>query len=329
MSTQIKPEISVIMPVFNGEKYISSAIISVLNQSFKNFEFIIVDDGSNDKTEEIVKSFSSDERVKYFYQTNAGPSVARNTGIALSQGDYIAFIDSDDLWFHKKLELQLHALKQNPKAGLSFGWVKYIDENNRTIGRKEYKINNDYYKNLILGNYVDNGSVPLIKKECFNKIGYFNPNLFVSEDWDIWIRIAREYDLVGVNDYLVQYRIYSISLSKNYKKMLESLLNILDREFKTPVFPINNIKRKAYAYRYFYSLGVARNLLEYKDAFKYLFKAISIYPELLLEKDKFNGILKLIIMRLLPQRLIKPIRQYFKNIIIALNNKEKSLNSLI
>jgi glycosyltransferase involved in cell wall biosynthesis len=326
MNTKIRPEISVIMPVLNGEQFIHPAILSVLNQSFKNFELIIIDDGSTDNTAEIVKSYSFDERVKYFYQDNTGLSGARNTGISLSQGDYVAFIDCDDIWYPKKIELQLKSMKKNPKAGLSFGWISYIDERDRFIGYKEYRIYNNFYENLILGNYVDNGSVPLIKRECFDKIGYFDPTI-AGEDWDMWIRIAREYEFVCVNDYLVKYRIYSFSMSKNYKKMIEGLLTILNREFLYPAFPINNIKRKAYAYRYFYSFGVARNLLEYKDAIKYLFKALSLYPELLLEGEKLNGIFKLLIMSLLPRPLLYALRQYFKNMLIMYHNKDKKTSS--
>lgn len=321
MINQKKAIISVIMPVYNGEQYIEAAIQSVLAQSYSGFEFIIIDDGSIDNTATLVKKYLSDKRIRYYYQSNAGISEARNKGLELSLCEYVAFIDCDDVWMPQKLELQLEALINAPDIALIYNNVTYIDEEDRIIGHQKYSVQENFYKEMLLQNYVDNGSVPLIKKECFDKVGYFNPNIS-GEDWDMWIRIAKEYKLLGINEYLVKYRIYPKSMSKNYKKMIEGLIWILDREFKDAPVQIWDIKNKAYAYRYFYSFGVARNLLQNKDAFQYLVTALKVYPNLLLEKDKISGILKFIIMLILPKQILLPLRQNFKTLLSMLKRKE-------
>ncbi len=122
--------ISVRIPVFNGEKTIKETIDSILNQFFQNIELIIIDDGSKDKTLEIIKNIS-DSRIKVFSYPNAGLSASRNRGISLAKGELISFIDADDLWTPDKLQAQWQALQENPQAAVAYSWTDYIDESSK------------------------------------------------------------------------------------------------------------------------------------------------------------------------------------------------------
>lgn len=304
-----KPEISIIIPVYNGEKYLKDTIVSVLNQTYRNYELIIVDDGSTDNTKNIIDSFN-DPRIQYHYQKNSGISASRNVGIDLAQGEFIAFLDADDIWLPFKLELQADVIRKEPDIGLVFGWVYYMDTKSNIVGEKKYNITDDFYMNLLLGNFVDNGSVPLIRKECFEKVGKFD--FLPAEDWDMWIRIAREYKFGYVNDYLAIYRINYDGLSKEYKKMERGLFKILDREFSSKNSELNCIKFKAYSYRFHYLSRICRSLMRNKDALLYMVKAIAFYPPILLNKSRNMELIKLLSAVLMPKFLFIKMRNLFR-----------------
>ena len=305
------PEVSVIIPLYNEEKYVDDAINSVLNQTYQDFEIIVVDDESTDNSRLVIKNFN-DPRIKYFYKKNSGPNLSRNYGIERAQGELIAFLDADDIWTPHKLEIQVKKIKEDPNIGLVFGWVYYIDSNSNLTGQTRYDIDKDYYINILLGNYVDNGSTPLIRKTCFDKVGFFK-NMQPAGDWDMWIRIAKEYDFANVKDYIAMYRIHSQGISKKYKKMEKHLFQILDREFNTNDPKLLSIKQKAYSYRYKYLSGVCRNLLQNKDALSYIIKAIKTYPPLLFEKATFREIFKLFVVVSIPKPFIQFVKDFFNS----------------
>ena len=155
--------ISVIIPVFNGEQTIEETINSILDQTFQDIEIIIINDGSTDATLEIVENIS-DSRIKIFSYPNAGLSASRNRGIDRAKGEYISFIDADDLWTPDKLELQWQALQKNPQAAVAYSWTDYIDESSKFIksGRR-ITINGDAFSKLLITNFLENGSNPLIR----------------------------------------------------------------------------------------------------------------------------------------------------------------------
>src|SRR5919202_991349 len=129
--------ISVIIPVYNGEKTIQETIESVLKQTFSNFELIVIDDGSQDSTLQIVSTIQ-DTRLKIFSYSNAGVSTSRNRGLSHATGEFISFIDADDLWTLDKLESQLKALQENPNAAVAYSWTNWIDRSNQLLGRGSY-----------------------------------------------------------------------------------------------------------------------------------------------------------------------------------------------
>src|SRR6478672_10157769 len=180
------PLISVIIPVFNGEKTIYETVQSVLNQTFKNIEVIIINDGSQDKTLKIVESIQ-DNRLKIFSYANAGLAASRNRGINLASGEYISFIDADDLWVPDKLEAQLKALQTNPEAVIAYSWTDYIDEDGKFLYPGSHvTLSGNVYKDLLLNNFLESGSNVLVRQQAFKEFGYFDESLTAAEDWEMW-----------------------------------------------------------------------------------------------------------------------------------------------
>lgn len=225
------PKISVIIPIYNGERTIRETIQSVLDQTFTDLEIIAIDDGSTDRTVEVVRSIK-DHRVKIFSYPNGGQAASRNRGMERASGAYFAFIDADDLWTPDKLEMQLKALEENPKAGVAYSWVDYIDGSNRYVrsgGR--LNVNGNAYGHLLLTDFLENGSNPLVRREAIEKVGNFEETLPPSEDWDLWLRLAADYDYVCVPHAQIKYRISSTSQSSNVERVEASCLRVLDRAF--------------------------------------------------------------------------------------------------
>lgn len=186
----LNPLISTIIPVYNGERYISEAINSVLQQTYNPIEIIVIDDGSTDKTAEVVKSFGS--VLKYFYQENSGTATARNSGISLAQGNFFAFLDADDLWVENKLKLQMEIFHNNPEVDLVFGQVKqfYSPELDENIKKQIY-----CNPELMTG-YIP--SAMIVKRDAFFRVGEFQSQWQQAEFPDWYIR-ATELNLKIVN----------------------------------------------------------------------------------------------------------------------------------
>lgn len=220
--------LSVVIPTYNRVDYLREAIESVLAQTYKNYEILVVDDGSTDNTRELVASYAS--RIKYIYQDNKGPSAARNNGIRNAKGNLIAFLDSDDLWHPDKLAKQVAVFVENPS--LSFLATGYGEINTKYEVIKTNVLQSSELRSLqrkeMYKNFFATSSV-MVKKTCFNKAGLFNENLHFAEDWEMWIRILKYYSFDYVPNLLVQYRVHPIkitttSVSNNitdWKKVIE------------------------------------------------------------------------------------------------------------
>ncbi len=200
-----EPKISVVIPAYNSEQTISRAIRSVLNQSVSAHEIIVVNDGSCDNTAEKVKSFG--DKVIYIEQKNAGVSVARNTGIKASTGDWIAFLDADDEWLLDKLKLQIDHIHRHPELYWTFGNFSVYFGNqkknksaheNRTVSAAiiENELTDDVFKAFEAGLFPWTGTV-VIHRSVFEKTGMFEPGMKRAQDNDLWYRIGYSYPKAG------------------------------------------------------------------------------------------------------------------------------------
>jgi glycosyltransferase involved in cell wall biosynthesis len=231
------PKVSIIIPTYNRADLMPRAVNSVLNQIFKDFELIIIDDGSTDNTKQVVDEFQKkDKRIKYIWQENSGtPSKPKNTGIKNSYGEYIAFLDSDDEWLPKKLKKQLNVFKNSKKEDLGFVGCNALIVNEKTGTETVYNmpLYNDkiFFEKLLKNNFIWSSSGALVKKEVFEKIGLFDEKLKYGEDWDMWIRIAQKYNFDFVPEVLFKYYIHSSSVTNTtpVRKKDKDLMYIFDK----------------------------------------------------------------------------------------------------
>lgn len=199
MSTKI----SVVIPSYNRAGYIEKAIDSILQQKVENLEIILIDDGSTDDTRELVQN-KYGNKVQYFYQENQGISGARNSGIKKAQGDYVAFLDSDDYWCPGKLEKQMALAEERPEYGLLASCCASIriDGSFRETNRKGKS--GWVLKDLFWANFIRTSSV-IIRRDCFNRVGLFDDKLKECEEYDLWLRMADVYPVGFINESLSVY----------------------------------------------------------------------------------------------------------------------------
>ncbi|MDI6704272.1 MAG: glycosyltransferase [bacterium] len=194
-------KISVIIPTFNRAKYIVEAVRSVLSQTYSDFELIIVDDGSTDETRETLKPFL--DKVKYLFQPNKGVSAARNLGISKSRGEYIAFLDSDDLWMKDKLGIQVDFMENNPRAKVTYTEEIWIRRGIRVNRRERHKKYSGWIFEHVLPLCLISPSSVMIKREVFRQIGVFDESLPACEDYDFGIRLAKRYPIFLIEKQLI------------------------------------------------------------------------------------------------------------------------------
>lgn len=248
-------KVSVIIASYNYGKYISQAIQSLQNQIFKNWECLVVDDGSTDDTATIVhKIILNDQRIKYFQQQNAGPAVARNNGIAKSKGDYILFLDADDLLEINKLNSHVEVLNTQPEVDIAYGDVRYFKENkpgellfslrpDNKPWTTKFSGKGNKLVDILLKQNVMVTSAPLIRKEILRKKGGFDVKLFKLEDWELFQRWA-------INDFVFQYveapeshvlmRAHASSFSFDQRSMRNYFLPVLEKHVSQSKLGLKN-----------------------------------------------------------------------------------------
>lgn len=224
------PLISVIVPAYNRADFILRPLNSVCNQSYNNFEIIVVDDGSTDNTASFIKNYK-DKRIKYIKHTeNRGVPSARNTGIKAARGEYITFLDSDDEIYPEKFEIQLNRLCDlSDSYGLIYcGYSLFInstEEHVMDIVPEEYgNICDALLKRCIFAVHT-----PLIRKSCFEECGLFDESLPGCEDWDMWIRLSQHYKFTFVPDILAKFYIHGEQKSTNLKNKIQARKDLLSK----------------------------------------------------------------------------------------------------
>ncbi len=221
--------VSVIIPAYNAEKYIAAAIESVLAQSFPGVECIVVDDGSSDRTAQIVQRFG--ERVCYCYQANSGRSAARNRGISLASGDYIAFLDADDLLLPEKLAQQVDYLEQHAADDAVYCRVAYFEEgreNSRYAVRRIAPAGH-ILPQLLFGNFIT-VHAPLIRTSAVERVNGYDPGLARYEDWDFFLRLAMAGSRFGFLDRCqALVRVHGENTIRDKVRMFEAKLRVAEK----------------------------------------------------------------------------------------------------
>ena len=235
------PTVDVIIPTYNGLPYLKDTISSVLKQAYTNLQLYVVDDGSTDKgaTKKYVESIK-DTRVHYLRKANGGQATARNYGIGISSSPYVALLDSDDLWHPDKLKRQVSMMEQSPKMGMVYGFCRVINHQGRRVAVQNVAREGDLYKYLLSGNRIwGSASMVLVRRSVFERLGVFREDFLIGEDWEMWLRIARDYEIGCVKSYLVSLLALPSGMQTGFLKMargLDYMLPILLEEFKPGIF---------------------------------------------------------------------------------------------
>lgn len=224
--------VSVIMPAYNAAKYITASIDSVLAQTYTNWELVIVNDGSVDNTEEVVRPYLHDPRIVHLQQPNGGISRARNNGVAKARGEYIAFLDSDDLALPRRLAEQVAFLDAYPTYGLVYSrFVSFYDDHPDVVFRyQRAQYTGNVLKPLLYHSFICPSTV-MIKKNVFQSVGGFNADFRDAEDWDLWRRLAYRGVLFGaISEPLVKTRLHADSLSGFHNQVRMKKMNLISFE---------------------------------------------------------------------------------------------------
>jgi glycosyltransferase involved in cell wall biosynthesis len=224
------PNISIILPCFNHGLYIAQAIEGVLEQTYNDFELIIIDDGSQDKSKQIIEYYArKDKRIIPIFQgTNVGPGAARNAGLKISSGNFIAFCDADDIWEREKLKLQLNILSEFEEYDVVHSDAIIVDSNGNSTGKKfselfqkDKTLHGNLLNGICLTNFINTQTV-LMKRRCFHSVGYFPEDCRVAEDWVYWVKLAKGHNFFYIDLPLAKYRIHKTSSNLDSRAYRES-----------------------------------------------------------------------------------------------------------
>lgn len=221
------------MAVYNGEHYLNESIDSILSQTFQEFEFLIIDDGSTDRSCDIINSYQ-DSRIRLVTNNrNIGLPCSLNKGLELARGEFIARQDADDLSEPDRLEKQVKFMLANPDLALLGTWYKKIDENGQEISRKKLPCQcNQLRWSLLFYCPFIHASV-MLRRSALEEIGFYDPSFTYAQDYDLWSRIAQRMSVANLNEHLVAYRINSLSMTATYGSDVDNqLLEIRLKNFK-------------------------------------------------------------------------------------------------
>jgi glycosyltransferase involved in cell wall biosynthesis len=235
--------VDVVIPVFNGERYIADALSSVIHQTYAPQRIIVVNDGSTDDTEKVVLSFSSAIPIQHIKKANGGLSSARNAGILNSGSHYIAFLDADDLWEPSKIEQQIALFSHSPyrDLGAVYCGIRKVDACGTLTGRPDARpfetgLRGQILEQLIHSNCISgSASSVMIKRECLATIGLFDESLPTCEDWDLWLRLALHFPFDFVDESLVRIREHGENMSTNTDRMIVGRILVLSKLVRSGV----------------------------------------------------------------------------------------------
>jgi glycosyltransferase involved in cell wall biosynthesis len=233
-SSAPRPTVSVVIPTYNAAELLPEAVESVLEQTYEDFEIIVVDDGSTDETPDVMGTYTED--VRYIRKENGGSASARNRGIREARGEYVAFLDADDRWRSTKLEVQMREHAANPALAWSYSEAHLVDhETGEVLFRKSQtrpRYGGDILRKLLRGNFVTPSTV-LVERSVFDDVGTFDESSLhrISEDWDLWLRIAARHPIRYIEEPLVEMRQHTgrKTQTMDLDAALESRLAIIDK----------------------------------------------------------------------------------------------------
>lgn len=293
-----RPLVSVVVTSYNYAAFLQPCVESVLGQTYRNLELLLVDDGSTDATDQVVQRWAADPRFQYIKQQHAGQATARNAGVRRSRGAVLAFLDADDCWHPTKLEKQLERFA-NPQVGVVYSRARYIDAQGVEV---DFRPSGDYLlprrgavmQYLVFDNFVPFSS-SLVRRHCFEQVGGFDESLAMADDWDLWLRLSVDNRFDYVDEPLFYYRMgHAGQLSRRLELRQQCCDRIFDRFLSSNAehIPPQTV-RKARAYicanrgRYFEDVDRWR-------ALRYYFRSIRHEP---VQLPAYKGLVRSVLPR--------------------------------
>jgi len=227
----LNPLVSIIIPAYNKSQLTVKTVESVLNQTYQPIEIIVVDDGSTDDTREQLSRYA--DKIQYVYKENGGACSARNLGFKLSQGDYVGFLDCDDVYHPEKVQFSVNYLEEHSDCGWVHTAVDFIDEDGAIVGgcdNPESRRQGRIAPRLILRNFICN-STPLIRRSCLERTGVFDETIFTPADWDLWLRLSEECHVGYIPRRLTQYRVSQNYVFKNLELAQREEIQVMEKFF--------------------------------------------------------------------------------------------------
>ena len=269
------PTVSVVIPTYNAARYVVAAVDSVLGQTFRDVEVLVVDDGSTDRTEAVLSRYG--KAIRYVRQENSGVSAARNRGIQESTGPYVAFLDADDTWFPEKLDRQVGALQTS--GGIRACYSAHVISTEALTPltvRRTVRRGSTLEDLLLRGNVVGTPSGVLCDRSLFSICGSFDLNLSQCADWDMWIRFATTTEFLYVDEPLVMYRRHGSNMSADPALLERDSIRVLEKGFGLPSVPrvVGGARRVAFARNYMVLAGTYFYAHRYRDFVRCLVRAV-------------------------------------------------------
>jgi len=273
-------QISVIIPAYNASRTVGAAVDSVLAQTFPDFEVLVIDDGSQDDTAEVVRA-RDDPRVQCVRTQNGGVSVARNRALEHAAGPYVAFLDADDAWLPTKLERQHAAMTEKPGVGVCFSSAQLVDDDLRPVGIDWAVARADYTEAILLeGNVVRAGGTSVLARTSMvHEAGGFDPRLSQCADWDLWLRMSLFTSFLPLHEPLVEYRIVGGTMSSDPELLERDTFTMLDKFFASSASPAyNHLRKRAYANRSMVCAGTYLHAGRLRDSMRCVVAALRSDP---------------------------------------------------
>jgi glycosyltransferase involved in cell wall biosynthesis len=279
----VAPRVSAVVPAYNAARTIGRTLASALTQTISDLEVIVVDDGSADATREVVEGID-DPRLQLVSQANAGVATARNTGIAQAHGDWVAFLDSDDIWLPNKLQRQLELMAAKPGCMASQGSAYFVDDELRPLKlRRCVPVENPLLTFLRFQNLPNAASSWIVRRELLDQIGGFDPDLVILEDWEFSLRLARYANPLCIDEPLTLYRVHPGNRSRDLDIHIQPGFIVLGRVFSDPGLPDEVRKHEREIYARFYTMlcGGALRVGRWKDCISWGLRALRTDPRMI------------------------------------------------
>jgi glycosyltransferase involved in cell wall biosynthesis len=278
MGKEVK--VSVIIPTYNSIRFVTEAIDSVLAQTFQDFEILVVDDGSNDETRQVLKEKYGDS-IRYLYKENGGVSSARNYGIERAEGKYIAFLDADDVWMPEKLEKQVELLESDSEIGLCYTGAIKVDENLELKDYIQAQRYEDACEGLLLNMNILVLSSSFVRKDIVLQTNGFDSRFSTCADKEYWLRLSLLTKFAPIEEFLVKYRDVTNSMSSNPDLSKKDTLGVLEKFFNLPNLPekYQKLEKKSLSNNLMVVSGEFLHNGKVAESLACLWQGIRLYPQ--------------------------------------------------